>query len=53
MKNYNKFYYVVHSDKGTLTDYVNETETKLYLVDKVADSTIATGLVEWVIKKTS
>jgi hypothetical protein len=53
MNDYDKFFYVVHSDKGSLANYVNETETKLYLVDKVADLTIASGLVDWVVKKTS
>ena len=53
MNDYDKFFYVVHSDKGSLANYVNETETKLYLVDKVADLTIAAGLVDWVVKKTS
>lgn len=53
MNDYDKFFYVVHSDKGTLTDYINETETNLYLVGKVADLTISAGLVDWVIKKTS
>jgi hypothetical protein len=33
--------------------YENETETKLYFVDKVAELTISAALVEWVIKKTS
>lgn len=54
MKNdYDKFFYVVHSAKPNLEKYENETETKLYLVDKVAELTISAGLVEWVIKKTS
>jgi hypothetical protein len=53
MNDYDKFFYVVHSDKGGLTNYENETDIKLYLVDKVTDLTIAAGLVEWVIKKTS
>jgi hypothetical protein len=53
MNDYDKFFYVVHTDDGSLAKYVNETETKLYLVDKVADLSIAAGLVEWVVKKTS
>jgi len=54
MKNdYDKFFYVVHTPKDKLATYKNETETKLYLVDKVAELTISAGLVEWVIKKTS
>ncbi len=50
---YDKFFYVVHTAKNNLATYENETETKLYLVDKVAELTISAGLVEWVIKKTS
>lgn len=54
MKNdYNKFFYVVHSAKPNLEKHRNETETKLYLVDKVAELTISAGLVVWVIRKTS
>lgn len=53
MNDNDKFFYVVHTAKNNLTTYENETETKLYLVDKVAELTISAGLVEWVIKKTS
>lgn len=53
MNDYDKFFYVVHTAKNNLAKYDNETETKLYLVDKVAELTISSGLVEWVIKKTS
>jgi hypothetical protein len=53
MNDYDKFFYVVHTAKNNLANYENETETKLYLVDKVAELTISAGLVEWVIKKTS
>ena len=53
MNDYDKFFYVVHTAKNNLQKYENETETKLYLVDKVAELTISAGLVEWVIKKTS
>lgn len=53
MNDYDKFFYVVHTAKNNLIAYENETETKLHLVDKVAELTISAGLVEWVIKKTS
>lgn len=53
MNDYDKFFYVVHTANNNLELYENETETKLYLVDKVAELTISAGLVEWVIKKTS
>lgn len=54
MKNdYDKFFYVVHSAKPDLVNYKNESETKLYLVDKIAELSISLGLVEWIIKKVS
>jgi len=53
MNDYDKFFYVVHTADYNLITYENETETKLYLVDKVAELTISSGLVEWVVKKTS
>lgn len=53
MNDYDKFFYVVHTAKNNLSTYKNETDTKLYLVDKVAELTVSAGLVEWVIKKTS
>ncbi len=53
MSDYDKFFYVVHTAKNNLFSYVNETETKLYLVEKIAELAISAGLVEWIIKKTS
>ena len=53
MNDYDKFFYVVHSENGSLTKYINETDINLYLVDKVADLTISAGLVDWVVRKTS
>ena len=53
MSDYDKFFYVVHTAKPNLANYENQSETKLYLGDKVAELTISAGLVEWVIKKTS
>lgn len=53
MSNYDKFFYVVHSAKKSLVDYENDTETILYFGDKIADLTINSGLLEWVIKRTS
>lgn len=53
MNDYDKFFYVVHTAKSNLTNYENESDTKLYLADKVAELTIVSGLVEWVIKKVS
>lgn len=53
MTDYNKFFYVVHSAETSLIDYDNETETILYFGDKICDLTINSGLLEWVIKRTS
>ncbi|OFX25664.1 MAG: hypothetical protein A2033_12470 [Bacteroidetes bacterium GWA2_31_9] len=50
---HDRFFYVVHSPKTDLKKYQNDSETKLYFIDKVTDLTISSGLVEWVIKKTS
>jgi len=50
MHDYDVFFYVVHTADKKLTDYPNETDTKLYLVDKIAELTISAGLVDWVIK---
>jgi hypothetical protein len=53
MTGYDKFFYIVHSPKTDLQKFENETETKLYLIDKVTELSIASGLVEWIIKKSS
>ncbi len=53
MTDYDKFFYVVHSAEKSLSEYDNETETILYCGDKIADLTINSGLLDWVIKRTS
>lgn len=53
MANHDKFFYVVHSPKNDLLTYQNYTDTKLWFIDKITELTIASGLVEWVIKKAS
>lgn len=53
MSNYSKFFYVVHSPKKDLLNYENETETNLMFLDKITELSIASGLVDWIIKKTS
>jgi hypothetical protein len=53
MTNYDKFFYVVHTPTKDLIDFENDTDTKLYFIDKVTKLTISAGLVEWVIKKAS
>lgn len=53
MTGYDKFFYVVHSPKNDLQIFPNDTDTKLYFIEKISELTISSGLVEWVIKKTS
>ena len=53
MSDYDKFFYVVHTANLNLANLNYETDTNLYLVDKVAELTISSGLVEWVIKRIS
>ena len=53
MNDYDKFFFVVHSAKGNLKNYKNETETILYLDDKISELTISSGLLDWVVKRTS
>jgi hypothetical protein len=53
MTDYDKFFYVVHSAKENLKEYENDSETILYFGDKIAELTINSGLLEWVIKRTS
>ena len=53
MSDYDKFFYVVHSANKNLSEYENDSETILYFGDKIADLTISSGLLEWVIKRTS
>jgi hypothetical protein len=53
MTGYDKFFYIVHSPKNDLQKVENDTETKLYLIDKITELSIASGLVEWIIKKSS
>lgn len=50
---YNRFFYVVHSPSKNLIDYQNDSNIQLFLVEKISELTIASGLVEWVIKKAS
>ncbi len=53
MNDYSKFFYVVHTADENLKNYQNETETIIYLNEKISELTISSGLIEWVIKKTS
>ncbi len=53
LTDYTKFFYVVHTPKGDWKNQENETDVNLWFVDKVAELVIYSGLVEWVIKKTS
>ncbi|MFA4980684.1 MAG: hypothetical protein WC589_24455 [Sphingobacterium sp.] len=53
LSNYDKFFYVVHVPKGDWKNQENETEVNLWFIEKVTELTINSGLVDWVIKKTS
>lgn len=53
MKDYDKFFFIVHSPKKDLERLENNSPIKLFKLDKVTDLTISAGLVDWVIKKTS
>lgn len=53
MTGYDKFFYVVHSPQKDLQYFKNETENLLFFSDQIAELTISSGLVEWVIKRTS
>ncbi len=52
-KDHDKFFYVVHSPADDLTNYSNETEIDLWFNDTITKLVINSGLIEWVIKKTS
>jgi len=49
--NYNKYFFIVHSPFSDLLNYINETNTQIYFIDKIAELTIAAGLVDWLINK--
>ena len=53
LHDYNKFFYVVHTAEASLRNYENDTDIKLIFAEEIADLTIASGLVDWVVKKTS
>jgi hypothetical protein len=53
MTGYDKFFYIVHSPKPDLQNFQNDTETSLYFIDKITELSIASGLVDWIIKKAS
>lgn len=53
MTDYNKIFYVVNNTDKSLSEYNNDSETILYFGDKIAELTINSGLVDWVIRRTS
>lgn len=53
MGDYDKLFFVAHSPKKNLLNHINQSDTKLYFVDKIAELTLSAGLVDWIIKKTS
>jgi len=48
---YDKFFYVVHSANSNLIEFSNDTEVNLYNANKIAELTISSGLIDWLIKK--
>jgi hypothetical protein len=53
MTGYDKFFYIVHSPKPDLQNFKNDSEIAIYFIDKITELSIASGLVDWVIKKAS
>ena len=53
MTGYDKFFYIVHSPKADLRNFKNDSDITLYFIDKITELSIASGLVDWVIKKAS
>jgi len=53
MTGYDKFFYIVHSPKPDLQNFKNDSDIALYFIDKITELAIASGLVDWIIKKTS
>jgi len=50
-KDYDKYFFIVHSPKNDLLNFENDTDTNLFFVDKITDLTISSGLVDWIISK--
>jgi len=53
MNEYDKFFFVVNKVTPDLLNYENDSDTILYFGDKIAELAISSGLVDWIIKKTS
>lgn len=53
LSDYDKFFYIVHTPKGDWHKQENKTEVNLFFINKITELTINSGLVDWVIKKTS
>jgi hypothetical protein len=53
MEEYDKSFFIVHSPKEDLENFQNDSKIILYFVDKITDLTISSGLVDWLIIKTS
>ncbi len=55
-KEYDEFYYFVHSPDKSLKDAkasYNNYKTKIIFVDEISDLCISAGLVDWLIERTS
>ncbi|MFP9116647.1 restriction endonuclease [Flavobacterium sp. RNTU_13] len=55
MNDYHRFFFVVHSASNNLANYKDSGDSNihLYLLEKITELTISSGLTEWVIKKSS
>ena len=53
MTGYDKFFFIVHSPKSDLRNFKNDSDITLYFIDKITELAIASGLVDWIIKKAS
>ncbi|MFA6089842.1 MAG: DUF6508 domain-containing protein [Candidatus Woesearchaeota archaeon] len=49
---YDKILYVVHSPETNLIKYKNDSKVTLLFIDEIAELTVNSGLVKWVIRKT-
>lgn len=51
MKDFQKFFYVVHSPNKSLLAAKTPAQTQLLLADQLAELVISAGLAKWLIEK--
>lgn len=52
LEGYDRFFYVVHSPDKVLSKHQpNNDKISLWILDKIADLTISSGLINWVLEK--